>query len=177
MAVEKIISGGQIGADIAGLRAGVRIGIQTGGWMPHGFHTRDGLHPEYASLFGCSEHECSGYPPRTRQNVLESDATVRFAVNFSSLGEICTLNAINAYSKPFFDVPIRDGQTRIGYLAGAHFRRFLFDHDVRVLNVAGNALSWLEPVVESFLVSHIARYNASEMILPSREVRESDTPF
>jgi len=39
---EKVISGGQTGADQAGLVAAARFAIPTGGWMPHGFETAEG---------------------------------------------------------------------------------------------------------------------------------------
>jgi hypothetical protein len=38
--VTKVISGGQSGADLGGLRAAKVLGIQTGGSMPKGFLTR-----------------------------------------------------------------------------------------------------------------------------------------
>jgi Circularly permutated YpsA SLOG family len=39
MLLKKIISGGQTGADQAGLRTAKRLGIETGGWMPQGWRT------------------------------------------------------------------------------------------------------------------------------------------
>jgi hypothetical protein len=146
--VEKVISGAQIGADIAGLRAAKRVELETGGWMPRGFIARDGPHPEYADQYGIKEHASSKYPPRTEQNVFDADATVRFATNFQSAGEICTLNAIKRYEKPYLDVPIR------GWILmhPDQFMLWLALEEVRVLNVAGNALPWIEPLVEEFLV-------------------------
>jgi len=45
--VDRVISGGQTGADIAGLKAAKAFGIPTGGYMTSGFRTLDGYKPEY----------------------------------------------------------------------------------------------------------------------------------
>lgn len=53
----KVISGGQNGADIAGVRTARRYGIPTGGTMPAGFKTLDGPRPQYADLYSICEAE------------------------------------------------------------------------------------------------------------------------
>lgn len=68
--IERVISGGQTGADQAGWRAAKSAGIPTGGWMPKGFLTEDGPRPEFAELYGAREHPSKEYPPRTRDNVI-----------------------------------------------------------------------------------------------------------
>ena len=65
MGILKIISGRQTGVDIAALRAAKCMGLQTGGWMPMGFRTLDGPHPEYAEEFGMFAHRASNYSART----------------------------------------------------------------------------------------------------------------
>jgi hypothetical protein len=76
----KVISGGQTGVDQAGWRAAKRYGIATGGWMPKGFLTEMGVRsPEFADLYGATEHESSEYPPRTALNVRDSDGTLLFS--------------------------------------------------------------------------------------------------
>lgn len=145
--VRKVISGAQIGADIAGLRAAKALGLETGGWMPRGFIAKDGPHPEYALEYGIREHMSPKYPPRTEQNVFAADATVRFATNFQSAGEICTLKAIQRHEKPFFDVPISESIL----VDPEQFVDWLEQEDVGVLNVAGNALTWIEPLITNFL--------------------------
>ena len=52
--LEKIISGGQSGADRAGWRAAKAFGVSSGGWMPRGILTDDGPHPEFADQFGAN---------------------------------------------------------------------------------------------------------------------------
>lgn len=154
--IEKIISGGQTGADIAALRIAKSLGIKTGGWMPLGFRTLDGDKPEYGDEYGMWEHSEHGYPPRTYMNVLESDGTVRFAFNFDSPGERCTLKAIQRYNKSYFDVNISPAQ-RENYMDmlpnPAHLAAWLDENSIKVLNVAGNADKNIQGYVEAYLLT------------------------
>lgn len=159
--VKRVISGGQVGADIAALRAAKELGLETGGYCPAGWTTKTGPNPELGSLYGLEEHASSLYPPRTFANVRESDATVRFAMNFMSSGERCTLKAILQYDRPFYDVALKLGpDNRIilvaAYRHPTHFRRWLERQHVETLNVAGNALPDIEPFVESYLRAALA---------------------
>jgi len=153
--VRKIISGGQIGADIAGLRAGKYLGLETGGYLPHGWKTAHGARPEYAKEYGCIEHASESYAARTFTNVRAADATIRFAISFRSLGEKCTLRAIREYQKPYFDVQYEffpeTGQI-ITVSSHGEVAQWLLENEVKILNVAGNAKVELEPVVEDFLI-------------------------
>lgn len=132
--IQKVISGGQTGADIGGLIAAKKVGLQTGGWMPNGFKTQDGPKPEYAGLYGVVEHESPRYPPRTAMNVKDSDATIRIATNFYSAGEKLTERMIAQYGKPFFDIDPLDESVSPLILV-----QWLKSWKVRTLNVAGNS--------------------------------------
>lgn len=127
----EVHSGGQYGADIAGLAAARDMGIKTGGWAPKGWKTRYGPRPELCKL-GLIEHTSSRYQPRTYANVRDTQATIILAYDFNSPGTICTKKAINFYNKPSFDCDLND-------------LPFLFDvvewidkNKIEVLNVAGN---------------------------------------
>ena len=137
-----IISGGQTGADQGGLRAGYALGLRTGGWAPAGYPTLDGPAPWLAS-YGLIQTPLADYPTRTLWNVRDSDATVRFAVNFNSPGERCTLNAIKRLDRPHFAVVlVRNGRACVVdalLTAVRAFQKFMETHSVRVLNVAGNS--------------------------------------
>lgn len=147
----KIISGGQVGADIAALRAAKSLGVETGGYMPHGYKTAQGNKPEYAELYGMFTTVSEDYPPRTSHNVRKSDGTLRIAYNFDSYGERATLREIYKWSKPHYDVNPRNfSQDEIRNVVD-----WLLDHDIRILNVAGNAKPEIEPFVEMFIVSLI----------------------
>jgi hypothetical protein len=75
MAITKIISGGQTGADVAGLDAAINHAIPHGGWIPKGRLTEDGPLPAKYQL---QEMPTASYPKRTAQNVIDSDGTVIF---------------------------------------------------------------------------------------------------
>jgi hypothetical protein len=131
--IAKIISGGQTGADRAGLIAAKQAGIPTGGWMPKGFKALDGYHPHFATLYNIKEHSSPAYSPRTFANVHESDGTVRFAADFSTSGEICTLNAIRKLTKIHFNVAI------LGTVQPIELAHWIIDNNISILNVAGNS--------------------------------------
>ena len=76
--VERVISGGQTGADQAGLAAAKKLGISTGGYMPKGWRTERGPRPDFAAEYGLQEAATAAYPDRTEQNVIFSDGTVVF---------------------------------------------------------------------------------------------------
>lgn len=128
----KIISGGQTGADQGGLRAAIKLGLDTGGTAPLGWETQDGP-ARWLEEYGLIEAFSGGYPYRTGENVKNSDATVRFALDFNSPGERCTLRMIKKFKKPHFDI---NPFTTVEFDT---FKQWLIDNQVRVLNVAGNS--------------------------------------
>jgi len=128
-----IISGGQTGSDVAGLEVAHQLKLQTGGWAPKGYKTSIGPNPELLrDKYGLKESKY-GYKIRTEQNVRDSDATIRLCVDFFSAGEICTLNAITKYGKPYFDVylpnPINEQECV----------NWIINNNIKILNVAGNS--------------------------------------
>ncbi len=129
----KIISGGQTGADIAALITAKKFNLETGGWIPKGFKTLIGPKPEYKDLYGLQEHSHPDYPPRTFLNVRTSDATLRFANDFNSFGERCTLKAITQYVKPYLDVDLKNP------ISFKDVADWIIDRNLKVLNVAGNS--------------------------------------
>lgn len=122
---EKIISGGQTGADQGALIGASICGIKTGGWMTRGFMTEDGPWKHYA-VFNMQAHASSHYPDRTEANVIDSDATIWVGQSDNSRGFICTTNATRRHKRPFLNNP-----------DAALLRQFVSDHGVKVLNVAG----------------------------------------
>lgn len=68
MIIERVIAGGQAGADRAGWDAAKAAGFPTGGWMPRGYLAEDGRHPEFAKIYGAKEMPDDDYPARTRMN-------------------------------------------------------------------------------------------------------------
>ena len=149
MKLERVISGGQTGADRAGLVAARSAGIATGGWMPKGFRALDGARPEFADLYGVREHASDRYPPRTALNVKESDATLRFATDWDSPGEKLTGELCERYGRPHFAV------APDASIAPADVVDWLVRNNVRVLNVAGNS-ERTAPGIEAFVTAFLA---------------------
>lgn len=145
--LRQVISGGQTGADQAGLYAAHLCGIKTGGFAPQGFRTLAGNNPMMLKEeFGLEETTQRNYQVRTAMNVKAADATIRLASNFNSPGEICTMNAIRKYGKPFIDIDLKKidechQSSRDEYikLKVAEVIQFLIANQVTILNVAGNA--------------------------------------
>lgn len=129
----KIISGGQTGADRAGLDAALAVGLETGGWMPKGFLAQDGLHPEFAEKYGIREHTSSQYPPRTACNVKDADATIRIATDWGSPGEKLTLKFIRQYDKLSYDISPNGQKTPADLVIWLQVNR------IKMLNIAGNS--------------------------------------
>jgi hypothetical protein len=74
--INKIISGGQTGADRAALDFALKFNIPHGGWIPKGRIAEDGPLPAKYQL---QEMPTSSYPKRTEQNVIDSDGTLIFS--------------------------------------------------------------------------------------------------
>lgn len=73
----KVVSGGQCGADQAGISAAKFLNYETGGRCPKGFLTELGAEPWLAE-FGLKETSSPGYRSRTYANMVDSDGTLIF---------------------------------------------------------------------------------------------------
>jgi hypothetical protein len=76
--IEKIISGGQTGADRAAFDWAIENGISDGGWCPMGRGAEDGIISERYQL---EETPDSNYEQRTMRNVRDADATLIVTLN------------------------------------------------------------------------------------------------
>lgn len=132
----RIVSGGQTGADQAGLAAARELGLPTGGFMPRGFLTEAGPRPEFARLYSMREHADLTYTPRTEANVCLSDGTVLMG-DASSGGSRETKAFCIEHQKPCYELPWRSGES-VPLEKVADFRLWLAEHKIRILNVAGN---------------------------------------
>jgi hypothetical protein len=133
--LRKVISGGQTGADIAGLEAAVRFGIEPGGWCPPGYIDENG--PNMAlRAFGLKQIPLSSSPwkDRTRKNVLAADATILFGNPLSSGGK-CAIAAVHNFRKPMLIVSRPGAGEDVSPQAAA---AWITENSVSVLNVAGN---------------------------------------
>ena len=124
----KIISGGQSGADRGGLIAGKTLGLETGGTAPPKFMTESGPKTAVLQAFGLTEGEPDPkiYPKRTRKNVHDSDGTL-WVGNEESPGGRLTISTVTAAGKFLLANP-----------TPIELSKWLFDHEIETLNVAGN---------------------------------------
>lgn len=137
-----IISGGQTGADRAALDWAIAHGLPHGGWCPCGRRAEDGI---IAPHYRLRETPSSDYSQRTEWNVRDSDATLIVSVAPRLTGgSRATREFARLHAKPCLHVS-GDG-------APAKVRRFLAQHGVRILNVAGPRAS-KEPEVYALVIA------------------------
>jgi hypothetical protein len=132
MRLEKIVSGGQSGADQAALAVACERGLQVGGWVPKGKLAEYGPIPERYS--GLIETESSDPAIRTSLNVRDSDATLIVSHGPLTGGSLLTLEQVRRWGKPVLHLDLHE-TTLI--TAVAKLRLWLDAVDPRILNVAG----------------------------------------
>jgi hypothetical protein len=130
--LEKIVSGGQTGADRAALDVAIALKLATGGWVPHGRRSEDGKIP--ARYAGLIETDTEAYEHRTALNVRDSDATLIFSFGEPKGGTALALKLVRSSSKPHLAVDLEATEPAE---AAARIRSWLETTGVRVLNVAG----------------------------------------
>lgn len=138
--LQKIISGGQRGADQAALDAAKELDLQTGGTAPKGyrvclFNGSDSSDRELLTMYGLVEHESSDYPPRTKQNVKDSDGTLWVGYPDSPGGRL-TISTAKSIGKPVIINP-----------EPADLKRWVIANNIKTLNVAGNRSSKENPEI------------------------------
>jgi hypothetical protein len=178
MPITKLISGAQTGADRGGLDAAIYCKVPHGGWCPKGREAEDGMIPLKYDL---QEMTRSDYLSRTKQNVIDSDATVIFTLGIAKGGSLRTIEFAHADQKPYLAINV-DATSRdhavsqvVDWLEG----RGEYDHDEYtakppvdcVLNVAGNRESkadGIQDLVEAVMVDVLCRVNGLKSVYPVR---------
>lgn len=142
--LEAVISGGQTGADEAGLAAALSERLRTGGMAPKNYMTEIGENWTLKTRYGLQEAASTFYKPRTWWNVTHSDGTVIFTragregTHITYGGSHYTQQLCIGNHKPClvldpWNIPGADGRERADL-----FRAWLADHKIITLNVAGN---------------------------------------
>ena len=140
--LDKIISGGQTGADVAGLRFAHHGNIPTGGTAPKGYQTENGNMPTLLrDVYGLGEQ--GNYRQRTILNIKNSCGTVIFC-DKTSPGSVLTMNQCKKLQKPYIINPTPD-----------NFVEWLQKHRIAILNVAGNRES-KSPGIEKRIIKFLA---------------------
>ena len=190
--VTTIISGGQTGGDIAGIRAGQQLkregwDIELGGVVPKGYRTEDGSVAKVDQhIF--TEDESDKYPPRTKRNVLKAGATIAFN-RVESIGTISTIDIAKRHGMPHHVIMLEGlvpaykekGKEWEEYVAG--FAEFLATNEnVHSLNIAGirgrdfgkvgaDSQAELEKIIQEFLVEGLKKGEKTpSKTKPKREV-------
>ena len=138
MALIKIISGGQTGVERGALDAALAAGFSCGGWCSGDRNAEDGpIEPRYplTALPG------GGSRQRTLKNVHDSDGTaILFNASLSG-GTKLTRDLCIREKKPFV---VLDATQIVESRAVAAILRFIDEHEILVLNVAGPRASHWE---------------------------------
>jgi hypothetical protein len=146
MAIVKIISGGQTGADRGGLEAAIYTGTPHGGYCPKGRKAEDGQIPD---RFSMTEMRSADYLARTEANVFESGATLVVTFGRPSGGTLRTIEFCRKHGKPYHCVDLatvthnRAVADVCAWLSGDPALNEYEDYEAAppaecVLNVAGN---------------------------------------
>jgi hypothetical protein len=132
MKISKIISGGQTGADRAGLDVAIELGIPHGGFVPKGRRSEDGVIP---SIYNLTELATYDYPSRTKRNIEEADATILLTINGLTGGSKLTKSLALQSNKPLLHLDL----DRLGkHVAAQTLREFLVTFKPTVINIAGS---------------------------------------
>ncbi len=131
MALKRIISGGQTGADRAALDAAMASSIPHGGWVPQGRMAEDGSIPGHYQL---QELSSAKYRDRTEKNILESDGTVIFSYEELTGGSALTEALAIRHDKPCLWLNMAEITAPKALLA---LRNWIAEHGIAIMNVAG----------------------------------------
>ena len=129
--LQKIVSGGQTGADRAALDVAIKFNIPHGGWVPKGRLAEDGPISEKYKL---KEMSTDCYPARTEQNVCDSDGTLIIARGKLTGGTDYTREMSLKHKKQLLGI---DLNLTSHYEAASLVASWIRLQQVEVLNVAG----------------------------------------
>ena len=129
--IEKIVSGGQTGADRAALDFAIEHNIPYAGWLPKGRKTEDGT---LDLKYHLQEMPTTDYPKRTERNVLDADGTVIVSLGFLTGGSALTAEFAKRHKKPWIHIDLKELAIKE---AVQRLDGWLTSHGIKVLNVAG----------------------------------------
>jgi hypothetical protein len=131
--LEKIVSGGQTGVDLAAIDAAISLGLDWGGFIPKGRRNEDGVIPESYDKF--VEMETTQYTERTIANVVNSDGTLIIVGSKRLQGgtEFTYQQALIKKKPVFVFVFPLDSERQ----TAEHLGQWVIDHQIKILNVAG----------------------------------------
>lgn len=159
--LKKIISGGQTGADRAGLEAAKELGLETGGTAPPNFFTTKGKDPMLGSVFGLKQMKSTGVlardlTERTKKNVDDSDATIAFrlyespgtdkTIGYCKTGRWTSKTDSLTLHRPVLIITSLSEKKKGRNIE--RIQKFIKKNNVKILNVAGHRASDEFPSLE-----------------------------
>lgn len=135
MTLKKIVSGGQTGADRAGLDFAIENDLPHGGWVPRGRLAEDGVIP---GRYQVTETQSSAYAERTEKNVMDSDGTLIFSHGPLAGGSELTQKLAQRHGRPFLHMDLNGVDE---FYAAFEIMHWLRRHGIEILNVAGSRAS------------------------------------
>ena len=155
--LRKIISGGQTGADRAGLDFAIEAGLEHGGFVPRGRRAEDGRIPEHYNL---TELSSISYAVRTKRNVREGDGTVVFSLDpVLTGGSALTFEYATKVKKPRIHIhkSATDYSDEALNREVSRLKDFIESNRMAVLNVAGPREA-NQPGVYAFTLKMLRQY-------------------
>lgn len=153
--IERIISGGQTGADRATLDWAVSVGIPHGGWCPKGRKAEDG---PIDARYQLQESTSPSYLQRTEWNVRDSDGTVILTVaSILTGGSKRTAEFADKLRRPWIHLHEALGLDE----CASRLKAFIQERQVKALNIAGTRRS-KEPNVGKFVAEVLTRSVSAE---------------
>jgi len=151
MGITKIISGGQTGADRAGLDVALWHQFPHGGWCPKGRKAEDG---PIGAQYQLKESPSANYLQRTEWNVRDTDGTIVFTLASEITGgSMRTVEFAKKHKKPC--IHISRGSL---FQPQVLIQNFIAEHGIKALNIAGSRESkepginqWVKEVLDRAL--------------------------
>ncbi len=136
LTINKIISGGQTGADRAAFDFALEKGIQMGGFVPKGRRAEDGKIPDkYPNLIETSKRN---YTQRTELNIINADATLILSHGELKGGSLLTRELAGKHNKSFLFIDFAEFDIK---LASETAKDFIKITNCKTLNIAGSRAS------------------------------------
>jgi hypothetical protein len=129
--LEKIISDGQSGADLAAWQLAESHGIAVSGRMPAGLASEEPLRPETSTPLGADESISASDRARIERNVRDADATLWFGETTSARASETVVTCRRSGKAIMLLYPGADFEP-------AHVASWIEENHIKTLNVAGN---------------------------------------
>lgn len=129
--LEKIISGGQTGADQGALDGAIACGVPHGGSIPAGRKTEAGVLP---LSYEMQELESDRYTDRTERNVIDADGTLIVSHGALTGGSALTEKIALRLGKPCLHIDFNRAESN---QVVDEASVWIVKSEIRILNVAG----------------------------------------